>query len=177
MGLSSSALKFFHVVLDPICEFGFLQLRMLCELIALGCLAAHGDLGMGKLKKPYEADKIIRRLQRLHSEAYPLGATRISDQIKLRRDGFLTKVELPKLYWRCGDLLHRGSYEDLQTRIYSEAFIEEIRTWKQKIKDLISCHAIFMADNRTMALFVLSNEKDEIEWRTLEVEQMSKLKG
>jgi hypothetical protein len=25
-------------------EYCFLQLRMLCELIALGCLTAHGDL-------------------------------------------------------------------------------------------------------------------------------------
>src|SRR5262245_52485138 len=107
-----------------ISEFGFLQLRMLCELIALGCLTAHGDLQTGKLKEAYEADRIIRRLQRLHSELYPLGARRTGDQIKLRRDGFLTKEELPKLYWRCGDLLHRGSYEDLPTRIYSEAFIK-----------------------------------------------------
>ena len=30
-------------------ELCFLQLRMLCELIALGCLTAHGDLETGKL--------------------------------------------------------------------------------------------------------------------------------
>jgi hypothetical protein len=39
---------------------------------------------------------------------------------------------------------------------------------RAKIGDLLSCHAIFMADSRTMALFVLSNEKDEIEWTTFE---------
>src|SRR5262245_58960282 len=65
-----------------ICEFGFLQLRMLCELIAIGCLTAHGDLETGKLKKTYEADKIIRRLERLHSEFYPRGATRTGNLIK-----------------------------------------------------------------------------------------------
>jgi hypothetical protein len=154
-----------------IVEFGFLQLRLLCELIAVGCLTAHGDLQTGKLKKAYEADKIIKGLERLRSKFYPLGAIRTGDLIKLRRDGFLTKEELLKLYWRCGHLLHRGNYEDVPTRIYSKKFIEEIGTWKQKIEALLSCHAIFMADNRTMVLFVLSNENGRVEWRTLEREQ------
>ena len=40
---------------DPLArEYGYLQLRMLCEVIALCCLAAHGDLSAAqaaKLKK------------------------------------------------------------------------------------------------------------------------------
>jgi len=43
-------------------EYCFLQLRMLCELIALGCVTAQGDLQIGKLKDEYRADKIISRL-------------------------------------------------------------------------------------------------------------------
>jgi hypothetical protein len=156
-----------------IVEFGFLQLRLLCELIAVGCLTAHGDLQTGKLKKAYEADKIIKGLERQRPEFYPLGATRTGDLIELRRDGFLTKEELLRLYWRCGMLLHRGSYEALPTRIFSKELVEEVSTWKQKIEDLLSCHAIFMADNRTMTLFVLNNEDGRVEWRTLEGEQIS----
>jgi hypothetical protein len=87
-----------------IVEFGFLQLRLLCELIAVGCLTAHGDLQTGKLKKAYEADKIIKGLERLRSKFYPLGAIRTGDLIKLRRDGFLTKEELLKLYWSEGTM-------------------------------------------------------------------------
>ena len=64
-------------------EFGFLQLRLLCELIAVGCLTAHGDLATGELRKAYEADKIIKRLQRLRPKFYPLGATLTGDQIAL----------------------------------------------------------------------------------------------
>jgi hypothetical protein len=90
-------------------EYCFLQLRMLCELIALGCLTAHGDLQTGKLKDAYEADKIIRRLQRLHPDFYPIAAIRTDKGPRLYEDGFLTKEALTKLYWRCGDVLHRGS--------------------------------------------------------------------
>jgi hypothetical protein len=33
---------------DPLArEYAYLQLRMLCEVIALGCLVAHGDLSVG----------------------------------------------------------------------------------------------------------------------------------
>jgi hypothetical protein len=110
-----------------IIEFCFLQLRMLCELIALGCLMAHGDLKTGKLKNAYEADKIIRRLHDLHSKFYPFAATLDLDQYQVRpKLGGLTKEELAKLYWRCGNVLHRGSFKALLSRKYSDADIEEI---------------------------------------------------
>ena len=156
-------------------EYCFLQLRMLCELIALACLTAHGDLETSKLKGAYEADRIIRRLQRLHSEFYPIGATQVQYQVKLRQDGFLTKEELVRLYRKCGVVLHRGSFNAQPSLGYSDADIEEIRMWKQKIEALLSCHAIFMADERTMVLFVLRNEEGRVQWRTLEGEQMKSL--
>src|SRR5215204_5499335 len=41
-------------------ESAFLQLRMLCELIALGCLVAHGDITRRtKLRKEWSAYRII----------------------------------------------------------------------------------------------------------------------
>ena len=46
-------------------EYCFLQLRMLCELIALGCLVAHGDIANTKYfqRDAYKADDIMRRLE------------------------------------------------------------------------------------------------------------------
>ena len=41
-------------------QSAFLQLRMLCELIALGCLVAHGDITRRtKLRKEWSAYRII----------------------------------------------------------------------------------------------------------------------
>jgi hypothetical protein len=154
-------------------EYCFLQLRMLCELIALGCLTAHGDLETGKLKEAYEADKIINRLELLHQDFYPYRATLDIERLSVswHLDGFLMKKELVRLYRRCGDMLHRGSYKAMLSRGYENADIEEIRTWKKKIEDLLSCHAIFMADNRTMVIFRLNNEEGHVEWRTFEGER------
>lgn len=55
-------------------EFCFLQLRMLCELIALGCLVAHGDIKETKslaLRKSYNAGNIVKGLEKLHPNFYP----------------------------------------------------------------------------------------------------------
>jgi len=141
-------------------EYCFLQLRMLCELIALGCLTAQGDLQTGKLKDEYRADKIIRRLQQLHPDFYPYAATRTKAGIELRKDCF-TKEELSKLYWKCGDVLHRGTVETLWSRKSGDAGIEEIRTWKQKIEALLSHHTILMADGVTAATFRLWEDTDD----------------
>jgi hypothetical protein len=66
-------------------ELCFLQLRMTCELIALGCLVAHGDLSAVKskhLKKAYNPNEIIKELQRLHFDFYPVPKSwlRLSEQ-------------------------------------------------------------------------------------------------
>jgi hypothetical protein len=147
-----------------ICEFCFLQLRMLCEVIALGCLTAHGDLQIDKkLKKSYEADRIIRRLEQLHPEFYPKAAT---------EDGGFTKEDLLKLYRRCGDVLHRGNVlKTLWSRDgHGDAGIEEVGTWKAKIETQLSHHTIVMADGTTEARFKL-RELNEDEVRALMNEQ------
>src|ERR1700722_12742109 len=52
-------------------EYCYLQLRMLCELIALGCLVAHGDITKTKyFQKAYKADDILQQLERLHPKFY-----------------------------------------------------------------------------------------------------------
>jgi hypothetical protein len=66
-------------------------------------LTAHGDLMSGKLRETWQADKIIRGLEELHPDFYPIAATEV----------LFTKEELIKLYWKCGDLLHRGTFETL----------------------------------------------------------------
>jgi hypothetical protein len=52
-------------------EYCFLQLRMLCELIALGCLVAHGDITKTKyFQKAYKGDDILQRLEKLHPDFF-----------------------------------------------------------------------------------------------------------
>lgn len=163
-------------------EFCFLQLRLLCELIALGSLAAHGDLEVVvKLRKTftktYEADKIIRELEKLHPEFYPHAAiqTKKGPEVfnaVLRKDGFLTREELIRLYGRCGNVLHRGTFRGLfLTKRYADFGFADIKAWKDKIEALLGYHLISMVDKKTFILFTLRNKlnDNQVQWISFEL--------
>src|SRR5262249_21269790 len=99
-------------------EFGFLQLRMVCELIALGCLIIHGDIEETKSRrfKTHKADDILNGLERFTPEFYPKPFRLEPDpapgttSLRFRPSSeYLTKPQLLNLYHRqCGTALHRG---------------------------------------------------------------------
>src|SRR5579872_3616704 len=56
-------------------EFCYLQIRFLCELVALSCLVAHGDISAlqsHKIGKAYSADDILNRLTKLRPHFWQL---------------------------------------------------------------------------------------------------------
>lgn len=130
-------------------ELCYLQLRMITELIALGCLAAHGDIPetkAGKFQKAYAPGLILKELERLHPNFYPVPGEQIkskdgrSIEIRSVKTGFLTKEELPKLWAECGDKLHRGSIKDADN--LPDVDFEKINFWERKIRTLLNHHQI-----------------------------------
>ena len=147
-------------------EYSYLQLRMLCELIALGCLTAHGEIKAtqaAKLQKEYAADRIIKRLEDLHPNFYPhaIRATVRQGHVHLDRleSGFLTKAELIKLYTKCGEQLHRGSLKNLlaSTRQTQPPNFADIADWTNKIIALLNEHHIASVDNLSHFICVLKH--------------------
>jgi hypothetical protein len=149
-------------------EFGFLQLRMLCELVALACLTAHGEIPEARAKSlqdEWNATAILKRLERLHADFYP---TPIA--IKEERPGHkeispknidaLTKAELPILYGRCADLVHRGSIGKLLRleRPHWPTDTTEIIRWGQKLSNLLSEHWIGHLGGETHLLCLLQSD-------------------
>jgi hypothetical protein len=112
----------------------------------------------GKLRGTWQADKIIRDLEGLHPKFFPYAATDSETATELK-EGVFTKEELVKLWWKWGDVLHRGTFQTLWSRLRYADAVEEIRTWKEKIEALLSYHAIFMADGSTTA-FIRLRELD-----------------
>jgi hypothetical protein len=148
-------------------EYSYLQIRMLCELIALGCLIAHGDISATHtvtLQTAWAADKIIRRLENLHPNFYP-HPIRLSvpepEHVHFDRleSGFLTKGELLKLYNKeCGDKLHRGSLKDLlaTTQQTQPPNFADIVEWRNKIVALLNQHHIASVDNLSHFICMLA---------------------
>jgi hypothetical protein len=67
-------------------EFSYLQLRKICEVFALACLAAHGDIPevRTQLQSAYNADKIMKQLTRIHPQFYPVPSKQTVDQVTKR---------------------------------------------------------------------------------------------
>lgn len=155
-------------------EFCFLQIRLICELVALGCLTAHGDLEkVTKLKKMWEADRIMEELEKLHPDFFPIPVRQeMNTPAKGRHNieaikGRLDKNGLIDLYHECGSYLHKGSLRNLlngnSPRLVN---FPDITSRAQKIEDLISVHAVFMSGGETVFICVLRSIDDNLKSQT-----------
>lgn len=134
-------------------ELCYLQFRLVCELIALSSLAAHGDIPAtksGRLTRTYQADAILNMLEKLHPDFYPIPSKQIHDakgkvlEVKPITSGFLSKKELIALYHETGDLLHRGAMRDYKPRTPGD--FQKILATLEKITTLLNHHQIQLSD-------------------------------
>lgn len=147
-------------------ELCYLQLRMICELIALACLAAHGDIPAtksGKMQKAFAPGTILNELEKLHPVFYPVPGEQIrskdgSISVRPIKEGFLTKDQLLQLWAKCGDRLHRGSMKNI-ARPFPLDF-SKIADWDKKILRLLSHHQIVLKDDRYQLWVLMQSDKD-----------------
>ena len=93
-------------------EFGFLQIRMLCEVVALGCLVAHGDIQeiqSPKMQKTWDIEKTMKELDKLHPDFYPQAAffkqtVGVNGEPAIlfdrNKQGALTKKRIARTVWQ-----------------------------------------------------------------------------
>ena len=149
-------------------EFCYLQLRKICEVFALACLTAHGDIPGVRaklLQKTYSADQIIKQLSTLHPQFYPVPGKQQLDPVTQKviglddiKSGYLTKDELLSLYGECGNYLHRGSIRQLLTKWEPTLDFKKISTWLDKLITLLSHHQIQTSQQKKQ-LWVLMEDK------------------
>lgn len=132
-------------------EISYLQLRMMCELLAIGCLVAHGDIcdtQSKNIQKEFNAEKIIKRLKSLHPNFYPhpVRLTNNGNSTHMERieSGFLTKHELINLYKKCGEKLHRGRLKNFKEHSdkMMQADFSDILEWGKNL--------LFFSNNITL---------------------------
>lgn len=149
-------------------EICYLQLRFICELIALACLTAHGDIPGAKAKrltKAYHPNQILQSLEYLHSSFYPVPGRQILNEagkvveVVAVDDPYLTKAELLHLYGECGNFLHRGSLENIM-KGKKIPDLERIRTWFEKVRVLLNHHQIQLADPDWQLWVIMHGDTD-----------------
>jgi hypothetical protein len=157
-------------------EFCWLQLRMLCELIALSCLVAHGDITFlqpHRVGRSTSAEEILGRLTKLRSHFYPLATEQVRTldasgrtniDLRVVDPSPLSKGELLQLYGASHRHVHRGSLKKLLSMSVDVPLdvkinAPEILNWTQKINRLLSCHTIAI-DSDSLIMCVLRNASD-----------------
>jgi hypothetical protein len=145
-------------------EFVYLQLRALCETIALGCLVAHGDIKNRSTLKKWDIPAIMKEMEKLNPDFYPRAV-----RIRFIQGGgvhlddhnvpTLTKSELIKLWERSGGMVHRGSAKDLLAAQGSPIVmnLDPVINSGQKILNLLEQHIISSADKKSHLLAALSH--------------------
>jgi hypothetical protein len=136
-------------------EFSFLQFRLICETIALTCLAAHGDIPETRkaaVQKAWNPAEIIRELEKLHPELYLVPTKQIHGpngrvvRTENVTEDFLTKEDLLKLWGQSGNELHIGNLYNLVMKKKKLPSAEEIQSWLRKIMTLLNHHQIKLSD-------------------------------
>lgn len=150
-------------------ELCYLQLRMICEIIALGCLVIHRDLDNLKpdLFRTYKAGRIIKELGTLHGKFFPVPLESSDDQTKTplewvhKKSGFLTRDELLELWSRhCGEALHRGSVRNVFEKRKEPEF-GPIERWRDKIIGLLNRHIILSSDEEKICYFIMADKNND----------------
>ncbi len=167
-------------------DFCYTQLRLLCELIALSCLVAHGDIPATyakRLGKEWSADKIIDELSKLRPYFYPVPMRQSQQRINgvkgWSMEGInpmpFPKESLLDLYGKCHQHLHRGNVRKLlnsDTPIEVYTNFSEIISFAQKMNDQLSLHIIAINEEK-LIFCVLRNQGDNNKVQTGFLERKS----
>jgi hypothetical protein len=158
-------------------EFCHQQIRFLCELTALACLVAHGDiqsLQSHKIGRSTSADEIITRLERLRPHFYPMaisleliGEENVKHRhhnIRFIENSPLSKQSLITLYAKTHQFLHRGSLKRMLSS--SETWdtkidLPEIIGTVQKFSDLLGHHLIAISEDKVMVCTLSNRENSD----------------
>lgn len=147
-------------------EFAFLQVRFICELVALAALAAHKPFGLNSgLMKSWNARKTFETLARLNAQCFPRPAKvkRFADgsvQFDVRDRNALKREDLQRIYDQCGETLHRGAIRHAfagKAKVYD---IDRLDGWCRQIGALLSDHVIMVLEKGLVLLIRLTGGPD-----------------
>ncbi len=147
-------------------EYGVLQIRMLCEIIGLACLVAHGDLvaqAKADLRKIYAPGQIFAELQQMHDDFYPVPMVpeKTNDGwhfAEYSGGPYLQKSEMGDVWGRCGNILHRGHLKKLlKAQSPVQKNFVDLQEWGQKIINLLNNHRIVTVDRRLAFICMLED--------------------
>ena len=149
--------------------FCLLQLRMCCELLAIGCIAIHADVPQAKrFEKMWNADAIMKSVEVLKPDFFPQPVIEQMQKdgsiSQFPVEGALTQSELLQMYNLFGSLLHTGTfkkYKQSTTQAYDFSILESFIT---KFVKLLNTHIYYLEQSKQMIRIIMHNVKDGRVW-------------
>lgn len=134
-------------------EYCYLQIRLICELIALASIAAHTNQTLNSdLMTAYNADKIFELLSRANPFCFPRPASiRLTDngvEVNVSDQGALDRKGLAKIYRHCDSYLHRGRAKGLVAREVRQLDLTWLARAGRQLGQLVSHHVVMIPDQK-----------------------------
>lgn len=146
-------------------ESCILQIRYVCELVALATVAAHSVVGVtSRILKSWHAEETFKLLEGMNVNSFPRAirpSSTIRNNFELQK-GHLDLDELKKIYNACGENLHRGALKHFfkePRRVYDPV---ELARWMNRIKGLLNMHAVMILERGVIILVTLRDENDSV---------------
>jgi hypothetical protein len=138
-------------------ESCFLQVRYICEIVALSSLCANEKFGLtSRLLKSWHAGEILADLARINPVCFPLAVNVTRENgalsVEFQHEQPLTQEALVSMYNKCGSVLHRGILKHVIKGDDRHYDLEEVNSWARKLIDLLASHAAMVPHGNRVLL-------------------------
>jgi hypothetical protein len=155
-------------------ETCYLQIRLICELIALACLVGHGP-GLGNdvdpLTKTYKPHEIMRGLAALKPDFFP---KQLRWTVQNKDDGtadmtlepteVLTADDVVALHGKMGNILHRGRLSRiLEAKEHPRSF-QDVRGTCERLMRLLGRHTFMVAPDKLIWVEMFTQPGNRVTW-------------
>lgn len=147
-------------------ELCYLQIRYVCELVALASLAAHHSYGLNKdLLKQHHAAQIFAELEGINALSFPVPVSLGLDENGMKQftpalERGMPRQAFSEIYGKCGNHLHRGFLKHAlkgKGRTYD---VDELSNWHRSFVQLITQHLILFPQEERVVLVNLIGGPD-----------------
>lgn len=135
-------------------EFCYLQLRMIAELVALGCVVLHDQLPAAqvkRLRREYHPDKTLGLIEGYEPGFFPRAVDYIHEVAQGHKEvvpiepPVMTAGDLRRMWGRTGDVLHWGTVKKMREQTVVDPKHVDVRLMQRRFLDLLSVHFVMTA--------------------------------
>lgn len=142
-------------------ESACLQIRKMLELIAMASLVVNRKEFQRinvEFAKCWNARLILQDIERLNPDFYPRPINDVNGKLVNIQSGFLTRKKFPKVYEKCGAMLHAEN--PFGSKCDYGYYEKSIGQWLSEIMRLLNNHIIRLLDDPNLYVVHMKEDRD-----------------